>query len=172
MSARALVWRRGLDLTGHALLLRARRLDFGFPTEAPGHPVDTVAAVKGWPVREPEEIEDEAYERVLERVCAIDVGKASGKVCTRVPHPSRPGQRRTRVWDVEATTNAIVELGEYLAGEGSRRSPWSRRRITGGSGSTCWKRPVWTCSWSTPARSRTRRAGRRPTSWTVSGRRR
>ena len=68
-------------------------------------------------MREPEEIEDEAYERVLERVCAIDVGKASGKVCTRVPHPSRPGQRRTRVWDVEATTNAIVELGEYLAGE-------------------------------------------------------
>jgi len=68
-------------------------------------------------VREPEEIQDEAYERVLERVCAIDVGKASGKVCTRVPHPSRPGQRRTRVWDVEATTNAIIELGEYLAGE-------------------------------------------------------
>ena len=68
-------------------------------------------------MREPEEIEDQAYERVLERVCAIDVGKASGKVCTRVPHPSRPGQRRTRVWDVEATTNAIVELGEYLAGE-------------------------------------------------------
>ena len=68
-------------------------------------------------MREPEEIEDQAYERVVERVCAIDVGKASGKVCTRVPHPSRPGQRRTRVWDVEATTNAIVELGEYLAGE-------------------------------------------------------
>ena len=68
-------------------------------------------------MREPEEIQDEAYERVLERVCAIDVGKASGKVCTRVPHPSRPGQRRTRVWDVEATTNAVVELGEYLAGE-------------------------------------------------------
>ena len=69
-------------------------------------------------MKEPEEIEDQAYERVVERVCAIDVAKASGKVCTRVPHPSRPGQRRTRVWDVEATTNAILELGEYLAGEG------------------------------------------------------
>ena len=68
-------------------------------------------------MKEPEEIEDQAYERVVERVCAIDVAKASGKVCTRVPHPSRPGQRRTRVWDVEATTNAILELGEYLAGE-------------------------------------------------------
>ena len=47
MLARSLVWRRGLDLTGHALLLRARRLDFGFPTEAPGHPVDTVACGEG-----------------------------------------------------------------------------------------------------------------------------
>jgi transposase len=70
------------------------------------------------PVREPEEIQDEAYERVLDRVCGIDVGKTSGKVCTRVPHSSRPGQRRTRVWDVEATTNAVMELGEYLVGEG------------------------------------------------------
>ena len=32
--------------------------------------------------------------------------------------PSRPGRRRTRVWDVDATTNAIVELGGQLAGEG------------------------------------------------------
>ena len=68
-------------------------------------------------MREPEEIVDEEYEQVLERVCAIDVAKASGKVCTRVPHESRPGKRRTRVWDVDATTNAILELGEHLAGE-------------------------------------------------------
>jgi transposase len=72
-------------------------------------------------VREPEEVEDEEYEQVLERVCAVDVAKASGKVCTRVPHGSRPGRRRTRVWDVDATTNAILELGEYLAGEGIER---------------------------------------------------
>jgi transposase len=68
-------------------------------------------------MREPEEIEDEAHEQILERVCAVDVAKASGKVCTRVPHQSRPGRRRTRVWDVDATTGAICELGEYLAGE-------------------------------------------------------
>jgi len=69
-------------------------------------------------MREPEEIEDEAYEQILERVCAVDVAKASGKVCTRVPHPSLPGRRRTRVWNVEATTNAVLELGAHLAGEG------------------------------------------------------
>jgi transposase len=69
-------------------------------------------------MREAQEIEDEEHEQILERVCAIDVAKASGKVCTRVPHLSRPGARRTRVWDVDATTNAILELGEHLAGEG------------------------------------------------------
>ena len=69
-------------------------------------------------MREPEEIQDEEHEQVLERVAAVDVAKASGKVCTRVPHPSRPGQRRTRVWDVDATTNAILELAGHLVGEG------------------------------------------------------
>ncbi|MHB1430927.1 MAG: hypothetical protein ACYCVZ_02255 [Streptosporangiaceae bacterium] len=66
----------------------------------------------------PEEIEDEEYERILDRVAAIDVAKASGKVCTRVPHGAASGRRRTRVWDVSAATAAIVELGGYLAGEG------------------------------------------------------
>src|SRR5450631_1581302 len=69
-------------------------------------------------MREPQEIQDAEYEQILERVCAIDVAKASGKVCTRVPHPSRPGARRTRVRDVDATTNAILELGGHLAAEG------------------------------------------------------
>ena len=69
-------------------------------------------------MREAQEIEDEGHEQILERVCAIDVAKASGKVCTRVPHPSRPGARLTRVREVDATTNAILELGEHLAGEG------------------------------------------------------
>ena len=42
---------------------------------------------------EPEEIEDEEYEQITERVAAIDVAKATGMVCTRVPHPSQPGKR-------------------------------------------------------------------------------
>lgn len=71
-------------------------------------------------MREPVEIEDEEYERVLERVAAIDVAKASGMVCTRVPHedPARAGKRRSRVWQVDATANAIAELAGELAGQG------------------------------------------------------
>jgi len=68
-------------------------------------------------VMEPQEIEDEEHEQVLERVAAVDVAKASGMVCTRVPHPARPGRRRTRVWTVDATTNAILELADHLVAE-------------------------------------------------------
>jgi transposase len=66
---------------------------------------------------QPVEIEDEGYEQILERVAAIDVAKATGMVCTRVPQPGRPG-RRSRVWEVASTTNAILELAGHLVAEG------------------------------------------------------
>jgi hypothetical protein len=72
-------------------------------------------------MREPQELEDEEYEQLVERVAAVDVAKASGMVCTRVPDPPRPGRRVTKVWEVPATTNAIIELAGHLAGLGSRR---------------------------------------------------
>jgi transposase len=65
-------------------------------------------------VMEPQEIQDEAHEQILDRVAAVDVAKASGMVCTRVPHPSRPGRRQTLVWQVDATMNAILELADHL----------------------------------------------------------
>ena len=69
-------------------------------------------------MREPQAIQDEAHEQVAERVATVDVAKASGMVCTRVPHPSQPGRRLTKVWEVAATTGAIIELGDHLAGLG------------------------------------------------------
>jgi transposase len=66
-------------------------------------------------MNEPEEIADEEHERIIERVCAIDVAKGSGKVCVRVPHASRPGRRVSKVFDVAATTGAVIGLAEYLA---------------------------------------------------------
>ena len=52
---------------------------------------------------------------------AVDVAKASGMVCTRMPHATKAGRRVTRVWQVPSTTNAILELAEQLAGEGIER---------------------------------------------------
>ena len=37
----------------------------------------------GLAVEQPQQVEDEEYERAWERVAAIDVAKASGVVCTR-----------------------------------------------------------------------------------------
>ena len=49
---------------------------------------------------------------VIERAAAIDVAKASGTVCVRIPGRTR---RITRVWDVKATTGAIMALADQLA---------------------------------------------------------
>jgi transposase len=65
-------------------------------------------------VEEPREVQDEEYERVWERVAAIDVAKGSGVVATRVPDEDRPGRRRTHVHTVPARAGAITELGDYL----------------------------------------------------------
>src|SRR5690242_1831890 len=39
-------------------------------------------------------------------------------VCTRIPHPSRPGARRSTVWTVRARKNAIGALGCQLVKDG------------------------------------------------------
>jgi transposase len=58
-----------------------------------------------------EEIPDAEHELVIERVCAVDVAKASGTVCVRTPQVSR---RVSKVWDVDATTGAVAVLADQL----------------------------------------------------------
>ena len=68
-----------------------------------------------------QQLEVDEHEELVGRVAAIDVAKASGMVCTRVPHATKAGKRVTTVWQVTATTNAILELAEQLAGQGIQR---------------------------------------------------
>ena len=63
------------------------------------------------PALVPEEIPDAEHELVIERVCAIDVAKAFGKVCVRTPRERR---RISKVWDVEATTGTVTDLAGQL----------------------------------------------------------
>jgi transposase len=70
---------------------------------------------------EPEEIDDEEHEEVAERVAAIDVAKASGMVCIRLPHEKVHSRRVTKVWQVAATTNSIMTLADELVGLGIER---------------------------------------------------
>ena len=75
----------------------------------------SLAGGGGLAVEEPQEVQDEEYGRVYERAAAVDVAKASGVVCTRVPDEARPGRRRTLVWTVTATMNAVTETGRSPA---------------------------------------------------------
>ena len=98
-------------------MLRARRLDFGFLAEAPGTVDVDVWLERGLARKEPEEICDVEHEQILQWVAAVDVAKASGLVCVRLPQEARPDRRRSLVWEVPATTNAVLELAERLARE-------------------------------------------------------
>jgi transposase len=95
------------------------------------------------------QVEVEEQEEILARVAAVDVGKASGMVCTRVPHEAKAGKRVTTVWDVAATTSAIMELADRLVCQGIQRvvvestSDYWRPLCTCSRPTGCW------CGWST-----------------------
>jgi transposase len=61
-----------------------------------------------------QEILDTGHEQVHQRVCAIDVGKASGTVCVRLPHTEPAGRRLSKVWQVDAMFGRVVELADQL----------------------------------------------------------
>jgi len=91
-----------LTLTGRALCYEHAGQLFVSDRDPSGQPAVAASLAGGGDlaVEEPQEVQDEEYERVYERVAAVDVAKASGVVCTRVPDEDRPGRRRTRVWTV------------------------------------------------------------------------
>ena len=56
---------------------------------------------------------------VIERVAALDVGKAEVVCCARVPGPG--GQRMQEVRTISTMTAAVLELGDWLAELGVTR---------------------------------------------------
>ncbi|MGI5141594.1 MULTISPECIES: IS110 family transposase [unclassified Streptomyces] len=67
------------------------------------------------------ELAEEQDDGTVARVAAIDIAKASGMVCLRVPHDTIEGRRVQEVWNVAATTNVILELGDKLICQGIQR---------------------------------------------------
>jgi transposase len=63
------------------------------------------------------EITDEAA-ALVERVAALDIGKASLTVCVRVPHEAKPGARRQEVRTYATLTPALLELRDWLICQG------------------------------------------------------
>jgi transposase len=74
---------------------------------------------------------DEA-ELVVERVAALDLGKAGLESCVRVPHPSKAGRRMQEIRGYGTTTAQLLELAFWLR-------HWQVERVVMESTSDYWK---------------------------------
>lgn len=77
-----------------------------------------------------EEVDEQ--ELHVERVAALDLGKAVLEACVRVPHESRPGRRMQEVRGFATTTSALLQMAGWL-----RR--WGVTRVVMESTSDYWK---------------------------------
>jgi transposase len=59
-----------------------------------------------------EEIEDS--EQIVERIAALDLGKAELVCCVRVPSPTRPGRRMQEVQTCSTMTRSLLRLSDRL----------------------------------------------------------
>jgi transposase len=56
---------------------------------------------------------DEPLE-IVQRVAALDLGKASLMACVRVPHPDKPGRRGQEIRSYDTRTPALLRLADWL----------------------------------------------------------
>jgi transposase len=84
---------------------------------------------------EVEEVTEEAAE-LVERVAALDIGKAMLVACARVPHDAKPGRRLKEVRSFATTTRSLPELADWLYCLGVTR-------VVMESTSTYWKSPFY-----------------------------
>jgi transposase len=69
---------------------------------------------------------------LVERVAALDIGKATLLACARVPHQTKPGRRRQEVRSFATTTRSLPGLADWFASLGVTR-------VVMESTSTYWK---------------------------------
>jgi len=59
-----------------------------------------------------EEVDE--HELHVERVAALDLGKAVLEACVRVPHESRPGRRMQEIRGFATTTSALLQMADWF----------------------------------------------------------
>ena len=77
-----------------------------------------------------EEVEE--LELRVERVAALDLGKAGLEACVRVPHETRPGRRMQEVRGYPTTTSALLAMADWFR-------CWGVTRVVMESTSDYWK---------------------------------
>jgi hypothetical protein len=58
--------------------------------------------------------ETQDREEIIERVAALDIGKAELTCCVRVPHEGRPGRRLQEVQTCSTMTGSLLRLADRL----------------------------------------------------------
>ena len=65
--------------------------------------------------------DSEDTEEIIERVAALDIGKAELVACIRVPNPDRPGRRAQEITTYSTMTRSLLGLAERLRALGVSR---------------------------------------------------
>jgi transposase len=60
-------------------------------------------------------------EEIIERVAALDIGKAEVMCCVRVPHEGRPGRRLQEVRPYSTMTRSLLGMADHLRSLGVTR---------------------------------------------------
>jgi len=91
-------------------------------------------------------VEDEDYQLRYEIVAGIDVAKESAVVCVRMPPAAG---RKHRTSHLQAVPEGPGDHGARGGTDGGRGADGldGGHLTTGASGSRCWRRPGWRCSW-------------------------
>jgi transposase len=86
-------------------------------------------------------------EEIIERVAALDIGKAEVVCCLRVPDEDHPGRRLQEVESYSTMTRSLLSMADHLACLGVTRVVMEATPTTGNRRSMCWKprdsRPGW-----------------------------
>jgi transposase len=59
--------------------------------------------------------ETQDREEIIERVAALDIGKAEVVCCVRVPHEGRAGRRLQEVETYSTMTRSLLAMADHLA---------------------------------------------------------
>jgi transposase len=59
--------------------------------------------------------ETDDHQEIIERVAALDIGKAELMCCARVPDEDRPGRRLQEVVPYSTMTRSLLGMADHLA---------------------------------------------------------
>ena len=92
--------------------------------------------------------ETQETEEIIQRVAALDVGKAELTCCVRVPSPGKRGKRAQEVRTDQTMTRWLLVMAERLGELGVTRVVMEATSdYWKGASSTCWKPTALRSGW-------------------------